>query len=76
MYGVYALLWFGKGEVAILKCGQSIYGVGSEFDDADFQRLYYLQSAAEFAQVNSQYARTWRIRAKDYSGFFDPRVGQ
>jgi hypothetical protein len=69
----YVLLWFDEGEVAILELDDFLIGVGEEFDNEDFQRLFQFQTTADFKQVNSLYERKWRIRAKDFITFIDPR---
>jgi hypothetical protein len=76
-YGVldnYALIWFSRDEVAILQLDDMLLGVGEEFDNDDFRRLYQLQDTAEFHQVNTQSQRPWRIVGKEFLSFIDPRA--
>jgi hypothetical protein len=72
-YSVYALLWFDKGEVAIMEYTGVVFGVGQEFRSDDFRRLFQLLPEADFRQVNSQRDVNWRIKARLLFRFIDPR---
>jgi len=72
-FSTYALLWFDPGEVAILKLAGFFIRSGDTFTAEDFRNLYYIKSTANFTQVNANYSRQWRIKAKDYISFIDPR---
>jgi hypothetical protein len=64
-YDCYALIWFGKGEVAILKYDGLPIGAGLEFDADDFGRLFAYGRSVQFVQVNGSGSRRWSIRATD-----------
>ena len=61
-YDCYALLWFGKGEVAILRHTGLAVGAGWTFDEDDFDRMFPMGMSSEFVQVNGDEGRRWRIR--------------
>jgi len=74
MFDNYALIWFKEDKVAILKIDGIIIGVGQEFDSDDFKRAFQIISEKSATQVNSQYKRKWKIKAKDIIRWIDPRV--
>jgi len=76
MFSSYALIWFARGQVAILECKETLLGVGSDFKNSDFRRLFLFSETAEFEQVNSDYPRKWQIRGKELFRFIDPRAEQ
>ena len=73
MLSHYALVWFAKDEVAILKLEELLY-VRGEFKNEDFKKLFALQDSTKCSQVNSEEKRVWRIKAKDFLSFIDPRA--
>jgi len=74
LFDKYALIWFEKDEVAILKIEDIMVGVGSEFTATDFQRQFLIISEKEATQVNSRSNRKWKINAKSGVQWVDPRV--
>jgi hypothetical protein len=74
IFANYAMIWFGAGQVAILKHDGFSISPGPAFDVADFKRMFLISQTEQFEQVNSEYERRWRIRAKDLIRFIDPRV--
>lgn len=74
-YSNYALVWFDKGEVAILELTDFVFG-WSEFTNETFRTLYSISDTANFVQVNSAHPRYWKIRARDWMTFIDPRANQ
>ena len=74
MFQNYALIWFDKGQVAILKIDDIIIGVGQEFDADDFKRAFQILSEKSATQVNSETKKKWKIEAKDFIPWVDPRV--
>jgi hypothetical protein len=73
MFSNYCLIWFGKGEVAILKINATLFRSGNEFERDDFLNLFLLQSEIRCVQVNSEDERNWKIKAKEFINFIDPR---
>lgn len=70
LYGKYALLWFGEGEVAILKINS--YAItGTELNRNDFRSLFMFSSSVDAVQVNDEEKTTWRITGKNYLSFVD-----
>lgn len=74
IYDNYALIWFDEGEVAILELDSVVLGVGEEFDSEDFKRVFYLLGETKATQVNSDSERTWKIKAKEFFKWIDPRI--
>ena len=72
----YALIWFRDGEVVILKLERLAFGIGAEFDNEDFVRFFRIISDTEGDQVNAPSGRRWRIKAKDFIRFIDPRADE
>lgn len=72
----YALIWFDVGQVAILECQEPLFGVGNEFRNDEFRNLFLIADTADFEQVNSDHARKWRIKGKEFFRFIDPRADQ
>lgn len=70
----YALLWFDQGEVAILEIDSVVFGVGQEFNNNDFKRLFQFLGETSATQVNSEYSRKWLIKGKDFLRWIDPRA--
>jgi len=70
----YALIWFGKGEVAILEIDTPHFGVGEEFDNEDFRKLFVLLGETTATQINSESRTRWRIKGKDWMRWVDPRA--
>lgn len=73
-YSNYALIWFAQGQVAIMRLDNITFGVGSEFDNEDFQRMFRLFGSSEAQQVNGDRPMKWRITAKKFLRFIDPRA--
>ena len=67
-FAVYAALWFGKGEVAVVKLDRPILGVGESFGESDFSDLFEIFSEVE---GKDQQGKKWRIRAKIAFRFID-----
>ena len=74
LFGNYALIWFENDEVAVLKSNEFLFGVGEDFDNEDFRRMFQFRQAAEFEQVNATHSRKWQIKGKDWIRFVDPRA--
>lgn len=74
MFDNYALVWFNKSEVAILKITDTILRVGQEFDSEDFKNAFQFTSVRAAKQINSQNVVNWRIKAKEFIQWIDPRV--
>jgi hypothetical protein len=72
-YSNYCLIWFAQNEVAILEIDAVVFGVGSEFESDDFRKLFRLSTEIECKQINGSSEKQWRIKAKDYFRFIDPR---
>ena len=70
----YALIWFNKDQVAILKIEGVIFRFGSEFTPADFIEAFQIISEKEATQVNAPKSRKWKIEAKDPFFWIDPRA--
>jgi len=75
-YSNYALIWFEPGRVAILQHDGTVFGVGPEFDNEDFVKMFQFVSTSDFSQLNDDpsASRKWRVKAKDFIKFIDPRV--
>ena len=73
-FKLYALIWFGEGEVAILEHdGMAIIG-GTSVDTKAFKRVFQVFGSQEFTQVNDDNARKWKVTCKEFGRFVDPRV--
>jgi hypothetical protein len=72
-YSNYCLIWFAQDEVAILEIDAIVYGVGSEFESDDFQKLFRFSTEIDCKQINGSSEKRWRIKAKEYLRFIDPR---
>lgn len=75
-YANYALIWFARDQVAIMKIDKFAIGVGSEFDNEDFRSLFQFASDVDADQVNGNRETRWRINAKNYIQFIDPRANR
>nr|WP_309596793.1 hypothetical protein [Moraxella osloensis] len=74
-YDNYGLIWFAKDEVALLKLDSYSSNYGSEeLDNEAFKRIFQFSSYETATQVNSTNNRKWRLEAKDYLKWIDPRV--
>lgn len=72
LYGKYALLWFGEGQVAILKI-DSYSITGNVLNRNDFRNLFMFNSSVDAVQVNDEDRTVWRITGKNYMSFVDER---
>jgi hypothetical protein len=72
-YDNYCLIWFEQGQVAILEIIDYISSVGDEFDHEDFVSAFSFRSEIDCKQTNSGSKRKWRIKAKEYATFIDPK---
>jgi hypothetical protein len=72
----YALIRFVNNEVAILESTGTLLGVDDAFDNDDFVRMFRLLGEQTFRQVNetSGGQRLWKIKARDFTKFIDPRA--
>jgi hypothetical protein len=73
----YVLLFFGEGEVAISKLPFRVGGAGfQDFELSHLESYYSFNSlyGLECEQVNSQYKRIWKIKAKEFLTWIDPRL--
>lgn len=70
----YCLLWFSDGGVAIEEINEYVT-TSSEFDHGAFKDLFSYRQYIECSQINSDKdeAPKWKITAKTYAGFIDPR---
>ena len=74
-YDNYGLIWFAKDEVAILKLNSYSVNYGSNgLDNEAFKRIFQFSSYETATQINSNSGRKWRLKAKDYLKWIDPRV--
>jgi hypothetical protein len=69
----YCQIWFDSDEVAILEIITPLAYLGDEFDREEFRTAFNYNVDLECRQVNSASTRKWRIIAKDYMNFIDPR---
>jgi len=74
-YDKYCLIWWDKGEVAILKIKDYLI-VGSEFTRDDFRNAFSFRSSLNCEQVNDEDATKWQIIGKNYLQFVDPRENE
>jgi hypothetical protein len=72
-YSNYCLIWFDKGEVAILEIQDYLISVGEDFDAEDFRKAFRISSELDTKQVNSPSKRKWKVIGKDWTRFIDPR---
>jgi len=72
-YSKYALIWFDKNEVAILEIDDLIIA-GLEFTAENFIYAFSVFSEKSATQVNSPSPRKWKIEAKEYFRWIDPRL--
>jgi len=72
----FALVWFAQGEVAILKFNDLVFLSGMEFTALDFVNAFQVFSEKTFTQVNTQYSRDWKIEAKEFFNWIDPRASR
>lgn len=72
-YSNYCLIWFDKGQVAILEITDFLSSVGEDFDPEDFRNTFNFRTQIDCKQTNSEEKRKWRIIAKTLLGFIDPR---
>ncbi|MSU62638.1 MAG: hypothetical protein EXS31_09605 [Pedosphaera sp.] len=70
----YALVWFKEGEVAILKIDEIVLGVGAEFTNEDFKKLFRIMGECDAVQVKRKSPRKWKLKGKDFLRWVDPRV--
>jgi hypothetical protein len=75
LYSNYALIWFAQGQVAIMKLDNFAL-VGQEFDGEDFHKMFWLSESSDAEQVNGERTTKWRITAKKFLRFIDPRAEQ
>ena len=74
IFDKYALIWFASDEVAIMDIDDVIFLVGQEFTVDDFKRAFNIVGDKTATQVNDKYRRHWKIEAKDFLRWVDPRV--
>ena len=72
-YSNYCLIWFAQDQVAVLEITTYIVSTGEEFDHEDFVQAFNYTQYLDCKQVNATNKRKWRIKAKDYIDFIDPR---
>lgn len=68
----YCLLWFEKGEVAILEITDYLSDVGEYFERNAFRSAFSFRRQLSCKQVNAEQKREWRIEAKNMIEFIDP----
>ena len=73
IFSNYCLLWFARNGDAILEIDAWLLRSGDAFTREDFQKLFLYQNEIDCIQVNGESERVWRIKAKDYLDFIDPR---
>lgn len=69
----FAMVWFGPGEVAIIKLNPLIPVVAGELESEHFRRMFLVDESVQGSQVNAANGRTWKIRAKEFGQFIDSR---
>ena len=65
---VYGAIWFAEGEVALVKLNRAMIGVGSTFDDSDFQSNFGILS---YVDGIDQQGKKWRLETKKGPKFID-----
>lgn len=70
----YAAIWFAEDQVALLSIESFIVGVGPEFDNEDFVKLFRIFGEASATQVNGDAGRNWTITGRTFARWIDPRV--
>jgi hypothetical protein len=73
----YCLLWFSDGGVAIEEINEYVT-TSSEFDHGAFKDLFSYRQYIECSQINSDKddGPKWKITAKTYGVFIDPREAE
>jgi hypothetical protein len=71
---VYAEIRFADGQVALLQYQSNVRDLGAEFGSHDFTKLFAVDGAKQFRQVNGARGRIWNITGRDSSRFIDPRA--
>ncbi len=72
-FSKYCLIWFDKDEVAILEIKAFLSSVGDEFDREAFQNAFSINSEIPCTQINNEANTKWKVIAKEYFNFIDPR---
>jgi hypothetical protein len=70
----YAMVWFSQHQVAIMEIdyGSDII-VGTEFNGYALWSAFTFQDERTATQVNDEDGRKWKIAAKEYGVWVDPR---
>jgi hypothetical protein len=71
--GYYALIWLGRGQVALVELPRTHLSVTGSFERQDFRTLFGFNDVVYGTQVNESHAQRWRIRGKGGARFIDPR---
>lgn len=72
----YALIWFREAQVAILKINRVIFSSGSKFTNDEFKQLFEFFDECDADQANSETPRKWKLKAKKYLEWIDPRADE
>lgn len=70
----YAAIWFAEDQVALLSIESFLVGVGPEFDNEDFVKLFRIMGETSATQVNGDEGRKWTITGRSYGRWVDPRA--
>lgn len=71
----YAVIWHGSGMPTVVKLDGLLLGVGREFADGDFLRLFQRVAEQQATQIDGEgRGLTWRIRARTPEGWIDPQI--
>ncbi len=70
----FALIWFSQREVAILQIDDG-YDIitGTDFNGQALWSAFMVWDERTATQVNDNYGRKWKIAAKEYGVWVDPR---
>ena len=71
----YAVIWHGTGLPSVVRLDGALFGVGREFSDSDFLRLFEHAGERHATGLEGEgQGLTWRIRARTATGWVDPQI--
>lgn len=71
----YAIIWNNDELPTVARLDGVLLGVGREFSEADFQRLFGRDEERSATQIEGEgQGLTWRIRARTAEGWVDARI--
>ena len=72
---IYAIIWHGSGLPTVARFDGVLLGVGREFGDEDFRRLYGQDHERLATQLEGEgQGLSWRIRARTAEGWVDTQL--